>query len=361
MSLESIISDINKKKKYKLIGNGILEKNFQKIPFTSERLNYMTYGGIPRGCITEFAGIESSGKTTTALDIVKNAQIQFEKEFNAQSEKDKDALKIKTIKKVIYADCENTLDEKWAKLLGVDVDNLIIINPQQESAEEIFETLLQLIETGEVGLLVIDSLGVLVSQQAFDKTVEQKTYGGISQALTTFSKKAVMLCQKTKTTVIGINQVRADLGNPYGGLTTTGGKAWRHNCTLRLLFDKGRYLNEKNEEISNQKAINPSGNIVNVAIEKTKSCRPDRRRGQYILNYKAGIDYISDIIDLALLEEIITQKGAYFYFYNDKDEIIHNEGEDLVFQGKERLRLYLKEHNSFTNELLETLRGLYKS
>ena len=359
--LDTIISDINKKKKYKLIGNGILEKNIQKIPFTSERLNYMTYGGIPRGCITEFAGIESSGKTTTALDIVKNAQILFQKEFDSQMEKDADALKNKTVKRVIYADCENTLDEKWARLLGVDIDNMIIINPQQESAEEIFETLLQLLESGEVGLMVIDSLGVLVSQQAYEKTIEQKTYGGISMALTLFSKKAVMLCQKTDATIIGINQVRADLASPYGGLTTTGGKAWRHNCTLRLLFDKGRYLNEKNEEISSAKAINPSGNIVNIAIEKTKSCRPDRRRGLYYLNYKHGVDYISDLIELALLEEIITQKGAYYYFYNENDEVINHNGEDLVFQGKERLRDFLKNNNDFTIELTDNLRQLYKS
>lgn len=353
MSLNSIINDINKRKKFSLITQGIGGKEYSKIPFTSPRLNYMTYGGIPRACITEFSGIEGSGKTTSALDIVKNAQIifrdEYDKEKNAKGE-DKAILK-----KVIYADCENTLDDEWAKLIGVDIENLIVLKPQEENAEEIFDILVELMESGEVGLLVIDSLGVLVSAQAYEKSIEQKTYGGIAMALTLFSKKAVMLCNKYKITIIGINQVREDLSNPYGGLTTTGGKAWRHNCMLRLVFSRGRFIDSKNNEISNKAAETPCGNIVDVAIEKTKSCRPDRRRGYYILNYEKGIDYIADLIEIGLMLDIITQKGAYFYFYEENGDIVKHKEVDMVFQGKNKLYSYLLENIDFREQLVEAI------
>lgn len=364
--LNKIIEEINKRKKYKVINKGIIDRDYPKIPFTSERLNYMTYGGIPRGGITEFAGIESSGKTTTALDIVKNAQIIFQREWENQLEAEKNEarkqyLREKGAQKIIYADCENTLDENWSRLLGVDIDNLIILSPQEETAEELFDTFIEMIETGEVGLLIIDSLGVMVSAQAFEKSIEQRTYGGISMALTTFCKKVIMLCQKFKTTIIGINQVREDLSSMYGGLTTVGGKGWKHSCLLRLMFNKGKYYDEKNNELTNSKAINPIGNLVDCAIEKTKTCRPDRRRGFYYLNYTQGIDYILDLIDIGLMNGTITQKGAYYYFYDEVGNILKHNEEDLVFQGRDKLYRYLKENIELVDKMKQLFTKLYKS
>lgn len=363
--LDKIVDEINKKKKYKIINKGIIDRNYPKIPFTSERLNYMTYGGIPRGCITEFAGIESSGKTTTALDIVKNAQIIFQQEWEKLVEEEKNEARKqylieKGAQKVIYADCENTLDENWSRLLGVDIDNLIILSPQEESAEELFDAFIEMLETGEVGLLVIDSLGVMVSAQAYEKSIEQRTYGGIAMALTTFSKKAIMLCQKYKTTIIGINQVREDLNSMYGGLITVGGKGWRHSCSLRLMFNKGKYYDEKNNELTNSKAINPIGNIVDCAIEKTKTCRPDRRRGFYYLNYTEGIDYVMDLIEIGLMNQTITQKGAYYYFYDEQGNIVRYNEDDLVFQGRDKLYRYLKENSGLSEKLKTLYSSLYK-
>lgn len=370
--LDDIIKDINKHKKYDLISFGLKEKQYEKIHFTSERLNYMTYGGIPRGCLVEFSGLESSGKTSTALDLVKQAQRLFQNEFdtitediinNSKDEKTKEQkLAIhneKGVKKVIYADCENTLDERWAKIIGVDLDKLVILSPAEETAEELFEMFIGLLETGEVGLLVIDSLGVLVSAQAYEKSIEQRTYGGIAMALTTFSKKAVMLCQKHKTTIIGINQVREDIGNPYGGLTTVGGKAWRHNCMLRLMFDKGKFIDPYGNEISKTKAEEPAGNIVNIAIEKTKSCRPDRRRGCYHLSYKKGVDWCLDLIDLAIHLQIITQKGAWYYIYDNNNEIQIYDNTELSFQGKAKLYDFLYNHLDYSKELTLFLRNAW--
>lgn len=106
-----------------------------------------------------------------------------------------------------------------------------------QSAEEIFDILLKMMETGEVGLVVIDSLGVMVSQQAYDKDVQDKTYGGIAAALTVFGKKAQMICARTGCVLLGINQVREDMAG-FNRVITTGGKGWKHLCILDLYLKK---------------------------------------------------------------------------------------------------------------------------
>ena len=238
--LDEICANINKEWKEDIAARGIKRTIAKKIPFTSPRLNYMTYGGLARGRLIEFAGEEHGGKTTTALDVCKNAQQIFNDEFeeflsNEKDEKKKKYLESRGPKKVVYADCENTLDEDWARQLGVDIDNMYILKPQSQSAEDIFQMLLDMIETDEVGLCVIDSLGVMLSKQAYEKDMTEKTYGGIAMALTLFSKKAELLCAKYDCLLIGINQMRDDMTSMYGGKTTTGGKAWKHNCTWRFL------------------------------------------------------------------------------------------------------------------------------
>ena len=245
--LDALCQQINKEWKEDIANRGIKRITTKKIPFTSPRLNYMLYGGLPRGRIIEFAGEENGGKTTTALDACKNAQILFQQEYeeilsNENDTKRKQYLESRGPKQVVYIDCENTLDEDWAIKLGVDVDSMYILKPQSQAAEDIFQMALDMIETDEVGLMVIDSLGVMLSQQAYEKDMTEKTYGGISMALTLFSKKAELLCAKYDCTVLGINQMRDDMNSMYGGKTTTGGKAWKHNCfsgNTKLLTDKG--------------------------------------------------------------------------------------------------------------------------
>ncbi len=300
--IDDIIKELNKSYKEEIIIKGkCLERKGKKIPFSSPRLNYMLYGGIPRGRIIEFAGEEGGGKTTTALDIVVNAQRIFKQE--------------KEGKKIIYADCENTLDEDWAELLGVNLNDIILMKPQTQTAEQIFDALLSLADTGEAGLIVIDSLGVMLSKQAYEKTMEEKTYGGIAMALTLFSKKMEMLCYKNDCTLIGINQMREDMKSTWGGLVTTGGLAWKHNCSLRLMFKKGAYLDGSNNEIA-RTAENPHGNLVQVHIVKTKVCKPDRRIGFYTLNYYRGIDKMYDLVDTAIQYEIILKTGSWFKVFD---------------------------------------------
>ena len=370
--LDILIKEFNKQYKEEIAARGIPLIQTQKIPFSSPRANYMLYGGLPRGRIVEFAGEENGGKTTTALDIVANAQPLFYDEWEQEIKDleliDKrkkeqqarlDYLKARGPKQVVYADCENTLDEDWARNLGVDTDKMVLLKPQSQTAEQIFEMLLQMMETDEVGLVVIDSLGVMLSAQAYEKTMEEKTYGGIAAALTLFSKKAELLCSKYNCTLIGINQMRENMNSPYGGMITTGGKAWKHNCSVRLLFQKGSYIDERGNELK-RSAETPAGNQVLINIAKTKVFKPDRRVGYYTLNYHTGIDKIVDTIEVALKYGLIYQAGAWFNFVDiETGEIIADEeGEIIKIQGKPNLIEYLQNDPHLYNEISEKVSEL---
>lgn len=331
--MDELMKSLNKEFKEDILHKGIADYDYKRIPFTSPRLNYMTYGGLPMGKLTEFFGEEHGGKTTTALDIVANYQ-------NMEDARD-----------VVYADLENTLDTVWATKLGVNVDDMWILNPTNQGAETIFEKLLEMIDTGEVGLVVIDSLGVMVSNQALEKSVEEKTYGGIAMALTNFSKKAEMLCHKHNCTIIGINQMRDDMNSMYGGTTTTGGKAWKHNCAVRLEFRMGKYFDENMKDLA-RGAENPTGNYVLVSMKKNKTCKADRRTGFYTLNYNLGIDYLYDLVEVAIKYGIIDKSGAWF-------QIIDIETGELIgdkIQGQTNVMRFLSDDNNI--KILERIEEL---
>lgn len=370
--LDTLIKDFNKQYKEEIAARGIPRIETQRIPFSSPRANYMLYGGIPRGRIVEFAGEENGGKTTTALDIVANAQKLFQEEWQTEitelegiDKKKKeqqsrlDYIKARGPKQIVYADCENTLDEEWAQKLGVDTDKLILLKPQSQTAEQIFEMLLQMIDTDEVGLVVIDSLGVMLSAQAYEKTMEEKTYGGIAAALTLFSKKAELSCTKYNCTLIGINQMREDMNSPYGGMITTGGKGWKHNCSVRLMFQKGAYIDERGNELR-RSAESPAGNLVMINIAKTKVCKPDRRVGFYTLNYDNGIDKVADTVEVAIKYGIIQQAGAWFSIIDiETGEIMEDDtGELIKLQGKPNVIEYLKENEYLFTEIYNKIKSL---
>lgn len=363
--LDTLVAEINKQWKEDIATRGVQRIHTQKIPFTSPRLNYMTYGGLPRKRLIEFSGDENGGKTTTALDVVKNAQQLFQKEWEEElSNKDTDAkrkayLENRGPKRVVWADCENTFDEEWAIKNGVDLDILYLLRPQTQAAEDIFEMLLNMIETDEVGLAVIDSIGVMLSKQAFEKEVGDKTYGGISMALTRFSEVAVLDCRKYDCTVIGINQMRDDLNSPYGGKTTTGGRAWKHNCSVRLQFSKGDLLDENGNSI-NRSSESPKGNKVMVSIVKTKVDKPDRRTGFYTLMYDYGIDEIADLVEVGIKYGIINKSGSWFSFCDiDTGEILtDDEGKELKFQGQSKLADFLRNDEIMLDTIREKINEL---
>lgn len=372
--LDSLFKEFNRKNKDNIAFVGIPHINIPRIPFSSPRANYMLYGGIPRARIVEFFGEEGGGKTTTALDIVANAQKLFEQEneqeINMLTETQKltktqqerlQYLEAAGSKKVVYVDCENTLDIDWARKLGVDVDSMYLLKPQLQSAEEIFQMIYDSVETGEVGLVIIDSLGVMISKQTLEKTMEEKTYAGISQALTTFSNKITPLLSKTNCTIIGINQMRQDMTSPYSLYKTPGGQAWKHACTVRMMFQKGQYF-DANGKDATRSIENPRGHKVNIKVVKTKCCKPNRLNGFYTLNYEHGIDSMCDLVEVAIQFGLILQSGAWYQFVDGSTgEIITDEvGDEIKIQGKPRVIEFLNQDSIMAQQLQKDVEELIK-
>lgn len=379
-SIDLKMAELNKKFKANIINIGTDIIEVDKIPFSSPTANWMTYGGIPVGKITEFYGGEGGGKTTSALDICANAQKQFNKvykekldslnnqitelESSASKENKKkiaklieevNRLKEKGTKVVVYIDAEQTLDVKWAQLLGVDTESMILVRPQEQTAEEILQIAIDLVSTGDVGLCVLDSIPMLVSQNIFDESLEKKSYGGISQALTMFCSKVTPHLVQNQCAFIGINQIREDLSSMYNTTSTPGGKMWKHACSLRLRFRKDTLLDMSNKELTSR-AENPAGNKVAIEISKTKVCKPDRRIGYYTLNYTTGIDTLADTITVALQYDILRQGGSWYYYIDENGDIAKDiENNDIKFQGKERLLEKLRTDELFKTQLHDRL------
>lgn len=325
--LDELIKEVNKQAKEEIMTVGLGDFSYKRIPFTSPRMNYCTFGGLPVGKLIEFYGEEHGGKTTSALDIVANYQHSGDD------------------RAVLYIDAENTLDIDWAKKIGVNVDDMVIIQPKSQSAEEIFDIICNAVDTGEVGLWVLDSIGALMSKQELEKSMEERTYGGISLPLTKFGKKIEMLMQRHKCTGIGINQMRDDMNSQWGGQTTPGGKAWKHFCSVRLQFSRGKFIDAKGNELT-RSAENPAGNIVLMSMTKNKTCPPTRRTGFYTLNYLEGIDYLKDLVDVAIKYGVIDKRGAWFSIQNpDTGEVykdkIHGQAEvnQLLTDDQELLKI----------------------
>ena len=330
LKLDEILKNTNKRFKEEILTHGLSEFTYKRIPFTSPRMNYCTFGGIPIGKITEFYGEEHGGKTTTALDIVANYQ---------KSDDNRD---------VLYIDAENTLDVEWARKIGVDVDKLYILQPKSQSAEEIFQVICDSVDSGEVGLWVLDSIGALMSAQELEKTMEDKTYGGIAKPLTLFGKKVEMLMQRHKCTGIGINQIREDLNSSWGGIATPGGKAWKHFCSVRMQFSRGKFIDESGKELT-RSAESPVGNIVMMSMTKNKTCPPVRRTGFYTLNYEFGIDYLRDLIEVAIKYDIVKKSGAWFDIVDiETGEILEGK-----IHGQANVTLFLQEHQDILQRVEE--------
>ena len=366
-NIELKMAELNKKFKANIINMGTDIIEVVKIPFSSPTANYMTYGGVPVGKVTEFFGGEGGGKTTSALDICANAQVKFAEvfdkqvaeleeqieELNLKGTKDasKKASRLQTQldeviekgeKLVVYVDTEQTLDTQWAKLLGVNTEKMILVRPQEQTAEQVLQIIIELIATGNVGLCVLDSIPCLVPQQIFEESLEKKAYGGISQPLSVFCSKVLPHLVQNQCAFIGINQIREDLSSMYNTISTPGGKAWKHACSLRLRFKKDTLLDMNNNELSSR-AENPAGNKVAIEVVKTKVCKPDRRLGYYTLNYTDGVDVVNDTITLAIQYGYIKRNGGWFSICDENKEVIIQDDKELKLQGIGRLNQYLKQ------------------
>lgn len=367
-SLDQIIDEWNKDSGCVVAQKGIEEKVFKRIPFSSATANYMTYGGMPRGKAVEFFGPEGSGKTTSALDMIAQAQKIFEQEYEDELERlrsivpsgVKQEREIKArldnlkVKKCVYFDLENTLDLEWAQLLGVDVDNMYLVTPESDSAEKVLQKLLDMLDTGEVGLLVLDSVPHLVPQVIFEESMEKKSYGGVSGPMSVFCSRVPPHLTKSDALLIIINQEREDLDNPYSSYSTPGGRALKHLYTVRIRFRKGNLIDDGNREVPSR-TPNPAGNIVQMEIIKSKAFKPNRRLGSYTLKYYEGIDELADLVTMAMTYNFIVQGGSWFTFVDpDTGEIITDpDGNELKFQGMPKLLQFLRNDEYMYEELKE--------
>lgn len=348
--LDIIAKEIGKKFGESTIGYGVKKAEYDKIKFTSPRLNYMTFGGLATGRIYEFAGPEGSGKTTSAFDLMKNAQIKFHKEYEEEQAKGNTAFEEK---KVFFLDEEGTFDAVWARKFGVDVEKVMIWQPQGESAEKVLDVLRNVIETGEVGLAILDSIATLVSEQVYEESLEKKSYGGIAATLTRFVNLIKGPLLKYDCTLIMINQVREDLGSMFGGTITPGGRAFKHACSARFEFRKGKFVDDNGKELTNN-AENPAGNIIHVVVKKTKIFEPTRRVGYYTIKYLTGPDFMSDYIDVGLQTGVINQRGAYFDILDlSTGEILNEE----KIQGKPKLKEQLELHPDWIDLINNAMEG----
>lgn len=378
--LDDVMAKVNKDFKKEYAVKGIRHLQIKRIPFTSPRLNYETYGGIPRGRISMFAGKESSGKTTTALDAVKNAQVTFKQEFETEvkalNKSVKDAEKIvndksatKTAKEkakkilsedkekleflkkrgelqIVYFDAEGTIDVDWAKKLGVDVDNVWYVPLHTQTAEQFLDTVLKVVRDADnVGLIIIDSIAVLVPQIIHGESLEQKSFGGNAAVVTTFCNEVCPLLGEKEIACVIINQARDDLSNPYADFRIPCGNGLKLASSLILTFQKGKLLDAEGNEQKNSYE-NPQGNLVWVRIQKTKICKPDRRVGFYTLSYDYGVDVIADLIPMAIDTGVVEKSGSWLKIKDNNSPegyMTYDDGEIIKFQGMVNFMNFLRE------------------
>ena len=339
-SLAEVMKSISKKYGENIVRQGAESLECDgMLSLGSPTVDFCLYGGIPEGRIIEFSGAEGGGKTTTAFLVAASYQ---KEELKRNPENPR---------KIVFLDNEGTLDPTWASVFNYDLSEdalvpTIVLRPEGQSAEVIFDMALDMLRTGEVGLLIFDSIATLVPAQISDASMEQYQMGGIAKSLTRFANTALGLLRKYKATLIAINQVRENMsmyGNP---LTTPGGRAWKHACSSRLMFKRGDFFDEDGNKLSTS-AESPAGHIVNVAVLKTKTSKWDRKVGSYRLNYTKGVDVLSDTLEVALHFGFIdnSTQGTFKLIDPDTGELLHDEdGNEIKIRGKANLTKYFNEH-----------------
>jgi recombination protein RecA len=340
-SLHDVLKNINKKFGDNIVKVGVegLEVDGM-LSLGSPSFDFAVYGGIPEGRIVEFSGAEGSGKTTSAFITAASYQRE-EIKRNPDNPR-----------AIILLDNEGTADPVWAKKLGYNMDEdaevpTVIIRPEAQSAEEIFDMALDMLKTGEVGLLIFDSIATLVPQQIADESMEKQQMGGIAKALTRFANTAIGLLRKHKATLIAINQVRENLSGYGDTLITPGGRAWKHACSMRLMFKRGDFFDAEGNTLMKRDAQSPAGHVIEVAVLKTKTCKWDRKLGYMHLDYNKGVDVLQDTLDVALHFGYIDNsvQGSYKLVDIDTGEVmVDSEGKEIKIRGKKNLTSYFREN-----------------
>lgn len=370
-------ADIIKKKQKewkcdKPLVNSVTEVQGEKIPFTSPLLNWVTYGGIPRGRVTELYGDEASGKTTTTLDLCKNAAEIFRKEYEAKiaelqqkmadgdkhAEDEIEELQELGPKKVVYLDIENAFDLKWSGLLGLHFDgdecDIDVIQPPNIVAEDVLQFVREIVETGEIGLVAMDSIAALTPKAMVGKDIGERTVAALAGLLAIFLPLIVPLLQRYDCTLVMINQTRDNMVNPYVD-KTPGGRAPRFYASLRAKFRKGKYVDFLGGELPNN-VENPAGCIIEMQIMKQKTAPNDRRLGTYYLMTQSGIRPDFDFAALALRDYgLIRKSGGWYSFVDPKTgEVLETaDGKPLKVNGMANVYSYLQSNSEYYTDLKE--------
>ncbi len=266
-------------------------------------------GGIPRGRITEIYGPESSGKTTLCQHIVAEVQ--------------------KMGGTAAYVDMEHALEPAYAAKCGVDIDNLLVSQPDTgEQALEITETL---VRSGAVDLVVIDSVAALVPRSEIEGDMGDAQMGAMARLMSQALRKLSGAINQTKTSVVFTNQLRMKIGVMFGNPeTTTGGNALKFYASVRLDVRRIQSIKIGAEIV---------GNRTRVRVVKNKVA-PPFRTAEFDIMYNEGISKVGDLIDLATQLEIVDKRGAFFSY-----------GETRLGQGRENSKEFLRQNPDLANEI----------
>lgn len=365
--LTDVIASLNKKFKTDIITTNSDEATFggkERVPFPDPCFSYLFYGGLPVHTLWEASGEMSGGKTTFCLAVAAMFQKYYKKKWEdevaklqalekpTKNEKARlDYLLDNGYKRVAWYDIEHSFDAEWAEKNGLDPANIIYIKPQEESAETLLDSSLALVESDGICLLVVDSIAALTSGSALQKSLEEKTYCGISAPLTTWTSKILPMLSKYDCTAICINQEREVIGAMFPSTNTVGGRAFKYGCHCRIALRKGKPIDENYNEIA-QKEESYYGNKVDVQILKNKLCPPKRRKASFIIAYDHGIYALVNYINIASSVGIITKAGAWFSIIDDDGNLLtDSEGNNMKWQGLKNVIAYFESHNVEYEEL----------
>ncbi len=284
--------------------------DIESIPTGSMTLDLaLGVGGVPRGRIVELYGPESSGKTTVALHIIAEAQ--------------------KRGGEAAFIDVEHALDPKYAKALGVDIDNLLVAQP--DSGEQALEIAEALIRSGAIDVLVVDSVAAMTTKNEIDGEMGDNHVGQLARLMSQAMRKLTSVVSKTGCVAIFINQIREKIGVMYGNPETTpGGRALKFYATVRMDVRKGEAIKDGGVVI---------GNRMRVKVVKNKVA-PPFRECEFDNIYGKGISRDGEILDLAIDLDIIKKSGSWFSYNGQK-----------LGQGRDNVKQQLMENEEFRKEV----------
>jgi len=267
-------------------------------------------GGLPRGRIVEIYGPESSGKTTFCLSVIAESQ--------------------RNGGNAVFVDVEHALDPRYAKIVGVDLDNLMVSQPESgEDALNITETL---IRSGAIDVIVLDSVAALVSRQELDGQMGDATVGLQARMMSQAMRRLTAAISKTNCVCIFTNQIREKIGVMFGSPETTpGGRALKFFCSIRMDIRRIGQIKESNGTVV--------GNRTRVKIVKNKIA-PPFTACEFDIMYSEGISRTGSVLDLGIEHEILTKKGAWISYKGD-----------LIGQGREAAKQTLAEDEKLMAEI----------